>query len=90
MIIVLHVIIALSSIAFTTVTFFMPSSLKINIAASLVAATLASGTYLVWSSHSRIIEACLMGLFYTAGVTYGIVAAQRKLTAIEVRSNAKL
>lgn len=85
-IVLLHVIIALSSIAFTTVTFFMPSARKIQIANGLVAATLVSGTYLVWSSHSSIIEACLMGLAYTVGVTCGIYAAQRKLTAATVHN----
>lgn len=85
-IVLLHVIIALSSIAFTTVTFFVPSTRKIQVANGLVAATLASGTYLVWTSHSSIIEACLMGLLYTTGVTCGIYAAQRKLAAVTVRN----
>lgn len=78
-IVLLHVIIALSSIAFTTVTFFLPSKHKVNIASGLVAATLISGTYLVVSTHSGLIEACITGLFYTAGVSFGIFAAQRKL-----------
>jgi hypothetical protein len=85
MIIVLHVTIALAGIAFTTVTFFIPSVAKLRIASGLLVATLASGTYLTWSSHSRLLEACMMGLLYTAGVSYGIYAAQRKLTAVSVR-----
>ena len=80
-IVLLHVIIAITSIAFTTVTFFVPSKAKLHIASGLLIATLTSGTYLVVSTHSRLLEACMMGLLYSLGVSYGIYAAQRKLAA---------
>jgi len=84
-IVILHVTIALAGIVFTTFTFFMPSVAKLRISSGLLVATLASGTYLTWVSHSRLIEACMMGLFYTAGVSFGIYAAQRKLATVSVR-----
>lgn len=79
MIVLIHVVVALSSIAHTTLTFFVPSKIKLQIANGLVFATLASGTYLVVSTHAAILGACMTGLFYLSGVSIGIFAATRKL-----------
>jgi uncharacterized membrane protein YraQ (UPF0718 family) len=79
MIILLHVTIALLSIAHTTVTFFIPSKRKLQIANGLVAATLASGTYLVISTHAAMLQACSAGLIYLSGVSLGLFLAHRKL-----------
>lgn len=82
MIILTHVLIALTSLAFSGLTYFVPSRLKLRVSYGLIAATLMSGTYLVVSMNSPLISACTSGLIYLAVVVTATVAASRKL-AIE-------
>ena len=81
MLILIHVIIALSSIALSTVSGFSPSHSRINLSYALIAATLASGTYLVISLHTAMLRACATGLVYLAVALSGVIIGQRKLTA---------
>jgi len=81
MMVIIHVLIALSSIAFTTYAYFRPSAAKLKIGYGFVGMTLATGMYLVWSAPAHMIEACTMGLFYLGIVTLGIVATRSKLAA---------
>jgi hypothetical protein len=79
MILLFHVVIALSSLAYTTYTFFLPSKSKLYASYALVALTLASGTYLVLSTHTRLLPACTTGLIYLGAVSSGLVLTNRKL-----------
>lgn len=79
MIVLAHVIIALTSMAYTTYTFLSPSKSKLFASYSLVALTLASGTYLVLSTHTRLLPACMSGLIYLGVVFSGLILASRKL-----------
>lgn len=83
MIILLHVLIALGSIAHSAYVFFKPSKQQVQLSYGLVAATLISGTYLVVSMHSPILSSCITGLVYLAVALSGILAAHRKLAAQE-------
>lgn len=83
MIVLLHVIIALTSIALTTLAYFVPSLLKLRVAYGLVVMTLASGFYLVWSEPAHMLQSCMMGLAYIGVVSVGVLAARRRLVAIE-------
>ena len=85
MILLLHICIALASVGFTTFSYFSPSQPKLQITYGLAAATILSGSYLVVISHARILEACLAGLMYTAGVTIGIALTHQKLAAQRTR-----
>ena len=78
MIILLHVLLAISSLAWTTYLYFRPSKLKFYPSYGLVAATLASGTYLVISTHSPLLSSCTTGLIYTGIVTTQLIAANNK------------
>jgi hypothetical protein len=80
MLVLLHVIIALSSIGFSTYLFFFPSHVKLRISYGLIIATLASGTYLVWSTHAPLIQACTTGLIYLGIVSVGVASAHYKLS----------
>lgn len=86
MILLLHICIALSSVAFTTYLFMRPSQGKLYGSYTLMAGTLLSGTYLIVSTGSHLLEACVMGLLYTGAVSFGIVSAQRRLAAQRERS----
>lgn len=85
MILLLHLIVALSSLVASTTAYVMPSKTRLRITYGLVGLTLASGTYLVWSTHSPLLSSCVSGLVYVAVVMTGIVAAQRKLARQHVR-----
>jgi hypothetical protein len=79
MIVLLHVLIALSSMVYTTYLFFRPTKRNFHINYALVGLTFASGIYLVISSHAALVPACEAGLVYLGAVTAGMVAAQYRL-----------
>ncbi len=79
MIVLLHVVIAVTSLVFASLLLFKPSKTKFHINYGLVSLTLASGTYLVVSTHANIISACITGLMYTFAVSFLSVLAQIKL-----------
>jgi len=79
MLVLLHVVIAFSSMVYTGYTYFRPAKTRLRISEGLVALTLASGTYLVVSTHSPMLQACLMGLIYLAATLAAIIAAYKKV-----------
>ena len=74
-----HIIIALTGIGITTVLLLSPSKRKLNLSGLFLAGTLTTGTILVISSSSHMLQSCIMGLLYTAFVVGGIAIAKRKL-----------
>lgn len=78
MTLIIHIIIAVSSIAFTTLLFTAPSQMKFRINYSLIGLTLATGTYLVVSDNTAMLKACVSGLIYVSLVTLGTIAARYK------------
>lgn len=79
MLIFFHVAIALASIVNSTLLYFSPSKAKLYASYVMITSTLASGTYLVITTHSKILQSCLMGLFYLGIVSVGTVSARGKL-----------
>ncbi|HSX05838.1 MAG TPA: hypothetical protein VLF69_05185 [Candidatus Saccharimonadales bacterium] len=69
MLLVAHIIIALLGIAEATSAVIRPSSVKLKTTGLLLASTIATGTYLVWSTHTSILSACISGLLYIGVVT---------------------
>ncbi len=82
MLLISHVLIALTSLAYTTLTYIRPSKKRLNVSYFLMASTLATGTFLVVSTNSSLVSACISGLVYTSIVTVGIFAAKNKLKTI--------
>ncbi|HTJ73052.1 MAG TPA: hypothetical protein VL481_00485 [Verrucomicrobiae bacterium] len=78
MALIIHIIIALTSIGFTTLLFIVPSKTKFNVNYALIALTLASGTYLVVSTNAPMLKSCMSGLLYISVVTLGTIAARYK------------
>lgn len=79
MTILIHVLIAITSLAVAAYTFFLPSKGKLYASYGLVALTLISGTYLVVTLNTPILRACSTGLLYLAVALSGLTAAHRKL-----------
>ncbi len=79
MIILIHVIIALTSIVIATITFFKPTVKKLLISYGFTAMTIATGTYLLITIPSHILESCLTGLVYLTVVSCATIAAHIRL-----------
>lgn len=86
MFVVVHVLIALSSVVYTTYLFFAPTERKFYVSYGLVGATILSGSYLIWSTHSRLLPACIAGLVYIGAVSVGIVAARFRFARASVNT----
>jgi hypothetical protein len=87
MLLVSHIIIALSSLAALTASLASPSVSRLRLSYGLVAATLASGTYLVISTHAQILSSCITGLAYTGLVLSLISVARYRLGRGEIKNN---
>jgi hypothetical protein len=83
MIILIHVLIALSSIVVTTFTAFLPSTLRLRVGAALIGATLVTGTYLVIHLHSPLMSSCVTGLAYLAITLAGMAVGQYRLATVK-------
>ncbi len=79
MLILFHVLLAVSSIASTTYALLWPSSKKLRVSQALVAGTLVTGTYLTLSNPLHILQTCITGLFYTVGVCVGLWIASKRI-----------
>jgi hypothetical protein len=80
---IIHISIALVSLIWTTILYVKPSQAKKLGAYGLVAGTITSGTLLVVSTGSNILQSCVSGLVYLAVVSVGITLASRKLARQE-------
>lgn len=80
MILITHILIALSSVAFATYLLFKPSQSKLIASYSLIAATLASGVYLTVLHPAHLAQTCLSGLAYISIVSIATIFARRRIT----------
>jgi hypothetical protein len=85
MLLILHIIVALTSLVFTGIVFISPSKPKMQISYTLVALTLISGGALILSKPAPITQTCISGLTYLAFVSVGIFFAQKKLAKITIK-----
>lgn len=79
MLLIFHVIIAILSLIHTGYLFLRPSKPGFQVSYSLVALTLATGFYLVFSSQTNLTRTCVSGLVYLGVVSLGIILAKHKL-----------
>jgi len=87
MLLALHILVAIASVAYSSFIFFKPSEDGLKITYWLMFATLSSGTYLVIVSHARLVESCVSGILFVSIVSIGIVRATRKLAEVKKRIN---
>jgi len=85
MIILIHVIIAFTSIIIASFAFFKPSIKKLITSYGFIIATIASGTLLLISFPSHILQSCLEGLGYLMIVSAATVATHVRLRKAEQR-----
>lgn len=82
-----HVTIALGSLVYTTYAYFHASKNKLRIAYSMVGATLASGTWLVISTHSNMLHSCETGLIYLGIVSGGLLSVRHRLLKEDLKQD---
>lgn len=79
MVILIHVIIALSSIGIASFVYFQPSIKRLIVSYLFILATVGSGTYLLLSSPSNILKSCLVGLLYLTVVSIVTIATHVRI-----------
>lgn len=79
MTLLLHILIALASVAFASYAYVSPSNGRLKVSYALIGLTLASGTYLVLTSPAHMVQACISGIVYVSVVTVMVLAAHRRL-----------
>lgn len=82
MILITHIIIALSSIGFATYLLVKPSVNKLPVSYTLIGATLVSGTYLTILHPASLVQSCISGLVYVALVSVATAYTRRKLASV--------
>lgn len=82
MILITHIIVAISSLAWTGYMYFYPSKNGLRVAYGLVAIMLLTGFYLVLAKPAHLTQTCIQGLVYLGVVSYGLVSARNKLASI--------
>jgi hypothetical protein len=90
MILLLHIMIAISSIGIATVTYFKPSVKKLGASYGFIIATVASGTALLIMNPSNILHTCLSGLFYVTVVSIVTIATHvraRRPGALQIEND---
>lgn len=80
MILLIHIIVAIASLISAGISYLAPSAFKLKVSYSLVAATLASGFYMVILQPAHMVHMCVSGLIYLAVAFWGISIARHKLT----------
>ena len=81
----LHIVIALISVGFSTYLYFAPSKAKLRASYVLVGLTVASGTYLMVFLQAAMLRTCMTGLLYVGATAAIIAAARHKLAVQEAR-----
>lgn len=79
MILLLHIVVALSSLVVTALAYVSPKATLLHTSYALVTLTISSGTFIAIASPAHLMQACISGLIYTVVVMGGIVAVRRRL-----------
>ncbi|HEY8992311.1 MAG TPA: hypothetical protein VIM37_00490 [Candidatus Microsaccharimonas sp.] len=79
MIILIHVIIAFTSIIVASFSFFKPTMRKLFVNYGFILATVGTGAYLLVSFPSHILQSCLTGITYLTIVSAATIASHVRL-----------
>lgn len=82
MLLISHILIATASVLYTAYTFFAPSKNKLHVVYILIALTLLTGTYLIFTMPAHMAQTCQTGLVYLGVMLVGILAVRHRLAKI--------
>lgn len=85
MLILVHVVLALSALVLSAAANFMPSSRKLRASYGLAAGTLTSGLLLIVINHASVLRTCLTGIVFFGIVSILNETARQKLVPEETR-----
>lgn len=86
-ILLMHIAVALLSVAVATLAFFKPSTKVFYTSYGLIVATVTSGTALIISASADMLRSCLSGLLYVTVISIITIAAHvraRSLATVQV------
>ncbi len=84
MITVLHVILAVISLAVATYNLYRPASSRLKLSYVLAAATLSSGVMLIFINNASVLRTCITGLLFFALITAMNTVSSRKLASVKI------
>lgn len=84
MLLITHILIALASVAYSTYMIFVPSYTKLRVSYGMIAATIGTGTYLVYTTRSPLLQSCLTGLAYISVVSVGVALTHYRLAHAKI------
>lgn len=84
-ILILHIVLAITSLIVTGILIFSPSKRKINYTFLLFLGTLISGTYMIFTMNVNILVTCMEGLAFMAVVLGGIAIARKRIAKKEIQ-----
>jgi hypothetical protein len=87
MLILIHVIIAITSLIIATVGFISPSLKKLVLSYGFIIGTVASGTLLLITFPSHILQSCLSGLSYLTIASMATIATHIRLRRLAAENN---
>jgi hypothetical protein len=87
MMILLHVIIALCSVAYATYLVVSPAKASFGAHYTFIVLTVLSGTYLIVAASVNMLKTCTIGLLYLGFVSVMTFVAQNKLASIAARQH---
>jgi hypothetical protein len=82
MIILTHILIAVSSMAYAAYMFAFPTKAKFGLSYTLVGLTTVSGVYLIVTTHTNMLQTCMTGLLFIGANLGGIMLARNRLERI--------
>lgn len=71
---IIHIIIALSSLGFASFVYFKPTIKRLVVSYGFIGGTVATGTALLVLNPSNLLHTCLSGLFYLTIVSIVTIA----------------
>ena len=85
MILLLHVVIAISTVGFSGIALIKPTKTKLYSSYSLAIATFLTGGYLVIVSRAHLVSSCIIGLVFLGVVGSMLFAASKRLVSVGVK-----
>lgn len=85
MILVFHVLAAVTSLLAAGALYLAPSKNKLHLTYLLTGCMLTSGTYLVIQSSSHLLQACIMGLGMLSVIAFAVMRAHSKLAHTQIK-----
>lgn len=82
MVLTFHILVALVSLLSAGFMYFYPTKTRLKVTLFLATATLASGSYLIVSTPSHLLQSCVMGLIYLGVLVYAVVSARQKIAKV--------